>query len=71
MIEISLAVREACGRSGIVSNEGLLHKGGVIEKRRKIRRRTDLLHALAGSAPASTAGAYNSTLLCFGAQNRL
>jgi hypothetical protein len=57
MIEISLAVREACGRSGIVSNEGLLHKGFYIEKRRKLCRWTDLLHALAGSAAASTAGA--------------
>jgi hypothetical protein len=57
MIEISLAVREACGRSGIVSNEGLLHKGFYIEKRRKLCRWTDRLHALAGSAAASTAGA--------------
>jgi hypothetical protein len=57
MIEISLAVREACEPSVIRSNEGLLHKGGYIEKRRKLCRWTDLLHALAGSASARKAGA--------------
>jgi hypothetical protein len=71
MIEISLAVREACERSGIGSNEGLLHKGGYIEKRRKLSHWTDLLHALAASAPARKAGAQNSIHLSFGTHDWL
>jgi len=39
MIEISLAIREACGRSGIRSDGQPPHKGEFIEKRRKPSRK--------------------------------
>jgi hypothetical protein len=38
MIEISLAIREACERSGIRSDGQPPHKGDFIEKRRKPSR---------------------------------
>jgi hypothetical protein len=43
MIEISLAIREACERSGIRSDGQPPHKGDFIEKRRKpCLRRVDM-----------------------------